>query len=118
MPHPRRRAAVWRTLRRLILETGGHQVEALLELEKCNAIAVEMQRFREAGFNLVEQVSRDSTDAESREQARRAMVQFVYSEGLLNRIATHLNQGLEQVDAAHTATRQAMTLVTHWREGG
>ena len=72
---------------------------------------------REGGFNLVEQISRDSTDAESREQARRAMVHFVYFDGLLNRIATHLNEGLASVDAAHTATRQAMTLVTRWREG-
>ncbi len=65
----------------------------------------------------MEQISRDSTDPEAQELARRAMVQFVYSEGLLNRIATHLNQGLMQVDAAQTATLQAMSLLTHWREG-
>ena len=38
-------------------------------------------------------------------------------QGLLVRIAAHLHQGTELVDGAHVATRQAMTLVTHWREG-
>jgi len=51
------------------------------------------------------------------DQARRALTQFAFAEGLLVRIATHLHQGTELVDEAHTATRQAMTLVTHWREG-
>ena len=69
------------------------------------------------GVELVDDIAQNSTDPESREQARRAMVQFVYSEGLLNRIATHLNDGLMQVDAAQTATLQAMSLLTHWREG-
>ena len=118
MPRPRRRAGVWRTFRRLILETGDSQIHAMEELEQCNEIAIEMQRYRETGFNLVEGISLSSSDPESREQARRAVVQFVYSESLLNRIATHLNQGLMQVDATQTATLQAMSLLTHWREGG
>ena len=118
MPRPWRRAAVWRTLTRLILETGSHQVEAMLELEQCDVVAAEMLRYREAGFNLVQQISQDSTDPDSRDQARRALLQYSFAEGLLVRIATHLHQGTELVDGAHTATRQAMTLVTHWREGG
>lgn len=116
MPRPRRRGAARRLLIRLILETGDQHINAMDELEECNDIAVEMQRFREAGFNLVDQISRDSTDAESRDQARRAITQFVFSEGLLSRIATHLNQGIEKIDQAHTATRQAISLVTRWRE--
>ena len=117
MPRPRRGRAARVTLRLLILDTGSHHIDAMDELELCNEIAIEMQRYRETGFNLVEGISLNSTDPESREQARRAVVQFVYSEGLLSRIATHLNQGLEEVDAAHTATRQALTLVTRWRGG-
>ena len=117
MPRPRRQGGVWRTIRSLILETGDSQIHAMEELEECNAIAIEMQRYRETGFNLVEGISLSSTDPESREQARRAVVQFVNSEGLLNRIAVHLNDGLQQVDAAQTATLQAMSLLTHWREG-
>ena len=117
MPRPRRRAGVWRTFRTLVLETGDSQIRAMEELEERNTIAVEMQRYRETGFNLVEGISLNSTDPESREQARRAVTQFVYSEGLLNRIATHLNDGLMQVDAAQTASLQAMSLLTRWREG-
>ena len=49
-----------------------------------------------------------------REQARRAITQFAFSEGLLRRIATHLTDGLAAVDSAHAATRQALTLVTRW----
>ena len=45
------------------------------------------------------------------------MLSIAYSEGLLNQIAIHPNQGLEQVDAAQTATLQTMSLLTHWREG-
>ena len=45
------------------------------------------------------------------------MVQFAFSEGLLNRIATHLNEGLAQIDEAQTATLQAMSLMTRRREG-
>ena len=108
---------MWRTLQRLILETGSLQVEALLELEQCDGIATEMLRYRSTGFNLVETISRDSTDSESRDQARRALMQYSMAEGLLVRIATHLHQGTDLVDGAHTTTRQAMTLVTHWREG-
>ena len=117
MPRPRRRAAWWRTLRRLILETGSHQAEALFELEQCDEVAAEMMRYRQAGFNLVQQISQDSSDPESRDQARRALTQYTFAEGLLTRIATHLHQGTELVDGAHVATRQAMTLVAHWREG-
>ena len=117
MPRPRRRGGVWRTFRSLILETGGRQLEALEDLEECNTNAVEMQRFRSAGFTLVEQISQDSVDPESRDQARRAITQFAFAEELLVRIATHLNQGLEEVDAAQTATLQMMSLLTHWREG-
>ncbi len=76
-----------------------------------------MLRFRQAGFNLVQQISEDSTDSESMDQARRALTQFAFAEELLVRIATHLHDGLEQVDAAQTATLQAMSLLTHWREG-
>ena len=104
MPRPRGRAAVWRTLRRLILETGGRQLEALEELEQCDLVAVEMLRYRQAGFSLVQQISRDSTDPESRDEARQAVIQLVYSEGLLNRIATHLNPCLEHVDFSQNAT--------------
>ncbi len=77
MPRPRRRGGVWRTFRILILETGDSQIRAMEELEECNEIAVEMTRFRSACFRLVEQIAEDSTDPESREQARRAVTQFV-----------------------------------------
>ena len=117
MPRPRRRAAVWRTLRRLILETGSQQVEALLELEQCDELAAEMLRYRSTGFNLVETIAQDSESVESRDQARRALMQYSMAEALLTRIAGHLHQGIELVDGAHTATRQSITLVTHWREG-
>ena len=117
MPRPRRRGGVWRTFRTLILETGGRQLEALEDLEQCDVIAAEMLRFRSTGFELVETISRDSTDSESMDQARRALIQFAFAEELLVRIATHLHDGLEQVDAAQTSTLQAMSLLTHWREG-
>ena len=117
MPRPRRRAAVWRTLRRLILETGSLQVEALLELEQCDTVAEEMTRYRQAGFNLVEQIDEGSTDAGSRDQARRALLQYSFAEGLLNRIASHLHQGTELVDGAHVATRQAITLASRGGRG-
>ena len=112
MPRPRRRGGVWRTFRSLVLETGDSQIHAMEELEECNTIAVEMTRFRSAGFRLVEQIAEESTDPESQEQARRAVTQFAFSEGLLTRIATHLNEGLMQVDAAQTSTLQAMSLLT------
>ncbi len=57
------------------------------------------------------------TLAESRDQARRALLQYSFAEGMLVRIATHVHDGLEQVDAAQTSTLQAMSLLTHWREG-
>ena len=76
-----------------------------------------MTRFRSAGLRLVEQISQDSSDPESREQARRALTQFAFAEELLVRIATHLNDGLMQVDAAQTSNLQAMSLLTHWRMG-
>ena len=101
---------MWRTLRRLILEIGDYQIQAMGELEQCNSIAVEMQRYRASSLRLLEQISQESTDGESREQARRALNQFALSEGLLVRIATTLNQSLEHVDLAQTATLQAMTL--------
>ncbi len=103
---------MWRTIRRLILETGDYQIQAMGELEQCNSIAVEMQRYRASTFRLVEQISQESTDGESREQARRALSQLALSEGLLVRIATTLDQGLEHVDLAQTAALQAMTLAT------
>ena len=102
---------MWRTLRRLILETGDNQISAMGALEEANTIAVEIQRYRAAGFSLVEQISQESADAEARDLARRALNQFVLAEGLLVRIAAHLNQGLERIDIAQTATLQAMTLV-------
>ena len=117
MPRPRRRAGVWRTFRRLVLETSGHQGEALEELEQCDVVVAEMKRYRQAGFNLVRQISQDSTDAESRDQARRAITQFAFAEELLVRIAIHVHDGLEHVDAAQTATLQAMTLVERLWEG-
>ena len=57
----------------------------------------------------MEQISREFADAESRNQARRAITQFAFSEGLLSRIAIHLKQGLGEIDAAHAATRQVIT---------
>ena len=45
------------------------------------------------------------------------VAEFAFAEELLVRIATHLNQGLEEVDAAQTATLQTMSLLTRWREG-
>ncbi len=45
------------------------------------------------------------------------LAEFAFAEELLVRIATHLNQGLEEVDAAQTATLQTMSLLTRWREG-
>ena len=66
---------------------------------------------------MVEQISQESTDPGSRDQASRAITQFAFAEELLVRIATHLNQGLEEIDAAQTATLQAMSLLTRWREG-
>ena len=102
---------MWRTLRRLILETGNYQIQAMEELEQCNSIAREMQRYRALSFRLLEQISQESADRESREQARRALNQFDLSEGLLVQIATNLKQGLEHVDLAQTASLHAMTLV-------
>ncbi len=74
---------------------------------------------------LVGQLARAGTENVSRRftwryayaKKSRAGQASVYSEGLLVRIATHLNDGLAAVDLAYTATRQALTLVTHWREG-
>ena len=102
---------MWRTLRRLILETGDYQIQAMRELEQCKSISVELQRYRASSIRLLEQISQESTDGESRDQARRALNQLALSEGLLVRIATTLNQGLEHVDLAQTAILQAMTLV-------
>lgn len=90
---------------------------AMEELEQCDVIAAEMLRYRQAGFNLVETISQNSGDAESRDQARRALIQYSFAEGMLVRIATHTHNGLEEVDAAPPATLQAMSLLTHWREG-
>ena len=53
---------MWRTLRRLIVETGEYQIQAMGELERCNSIAVEMQRYRASSFRLLEQISQESTD--------------------------------------------------------
>ena len=108
---------MWRTFRRLILESGGRLLEALEESEQYDVVAAEMMRYRQSGVNLVQQISQDSADAESREQARRALLQYSFTEGMLVRIATHVPKGLEQVDAAQTATLQAMSLLTRWREG-
>ena len=102
---------MWRTLRRLILETGDYQIQAMGELEQCNSIAEELQRYRASSLRPLEQISQESTDRESREQARRALNQFALSEGLLTRIAATLNQSLEHVDLAQTVTSQTMTLV-------
>ena len=87
-----------------MLETGGRQLEALGELAQCDVVVAEMLRYRQAGFDLVQQISLDSTDAESRDEVRQALIQFVYSEGLLNRMATHLNPCLEHVDFAQNTT--------------
>lgn len=76
-----------------------------------------MERFRSAGFRLVEQISQDTTDPDYREQARRAITQFAFAEGLLHRIGVHLNQGLEHVGSAQSATGQAITLVERVWEG-
>ncbi len=76
-----------------------------------------MMRYRQAGFNLVETISQDSSDPESRDQARRALIQYSFAEGLLGRISTHAHEGLASVHAAQTSTLQAMSLLTHWREG-
>ena len=103
------------TLRLLILETGSRNIDAQDELEQCDLVAAEMMRYRQVGYNLVQEISQDSTDPESRDQARRALLQYSFAEGMLVRIATHVDDGLEQVDAAHTATRQAMSLLARWR---
>ena len=58
-----------------------------------------------------------SSPAESRDMARRALIQYSFAEGLLGRISTHAHEGLASVDAAQTATLQAMSLLTRWREG-
>ncbi len=102
---------MWRTLRQLILEIGNYQLQAMGELEECRSIAVEMQRYRASSFRLLEQISQESRDEESKDQARRALNQFALLEGLLVRITTTLDQGLEHVDLAQTATLQAVTLV-------
>ena len=77
----------------------------------CTAVSAPPPPFKAAPFPLL------LSWRMSREQARRAVTQFAFSEGLLNRIATHLNEGLMQVDAAQTSTLQVMSLLTHWREG-
>ena len=48
---------------------------------------------------------------EYRDQAKRALNQFALLEGLLVRMSTTLDQGLERVDLAQTDTLQAVTLV-------
>ena len=100
-----------------LVETAGWQTDVANNLEECNTIAVEMTRFRSAGFELVEQISQDSTVPESREQARWAITQFAFPKGLLHRTAVHLNQGQEHVDSTQTTTSQAMMLVELRWEG-
>ena len=117
MPRPRSRAAVWRTLRRLILEAGGFQVEALEDLGQFDELAEEMARYNSTGYELVILIAQQSPDPESRDRARRVFTQLQLAESLQGRIVTHIRQGMESVDAGYTVTMQAMTLVAHWREG-
>ena len=100
-----------RTLRQLISETGNYQLQAMGELEECRSIAVEMQRYRVSSFRLLEQISQEASDEEYKDQARRALNQVALLEGLLVRMATTLDQCLEHVDLAQTATLQVATLV-------
>ncbi len=102
---------MWRTLRQLISETGNYQLQAMGELEECRAIAVEMQRYRASSYRLLEQISQESSDEEYKDQAKRALNQFALLEGLLVRMSTTLDQSLEHVDLAQTATLQAVTLI-------
>ncbi len=102
---------MWRTLRQLISETGNYQLQAMGELEECRSIAVEMQRYRASSYRLLEQISQESSDEEYKDQAKRALNQFALLEGLLVRMSTTLDQSLEHVDLAQTATLQAVTLI-------
>ncbi len=45
------------------------------------------------------------------DQAKRALNQFALLEGLLVRLSTTLDQGLEHVDLAQTAALQVVTLI-------
>ena len=117
MPRPKLGRAVRVALRLLILDIGSHQIDAMDELEQCDEVATEMVRYQNAGYQLVNLIALQSSDSESRDQARRAFNQFWLAESLQARIAAHVHQGIDMVDAGQTATRQAMTLVTHWREG-
>ena len=117
MPRPRSRAAVWRTLQRLILETANQQVDAINQLEQFAEADEEITRYQTAGQQLVEIIARDAADSESRELARRALTQLNLAGALKARLDTHIYEGISMVSGAHVATRQAMTLVTHWREG-
>ncbi len=102
---------MWRTLRQLISETGNYQIQAMGELEECRFIAAEMRRYRASSYRLLQQISQESSEEEYRDQAKRILNQFALLEGLLVRLSTTLDQGLEHVDLAQTATSQAATLV-------
>lgn len=112
MARPRRRAAVWRTLRRLVLETGSLQTKALEELDQIEDLAPEIVRYQNAGYELVSLIARVSPDPESQERARRAITQFRLVEALQLRIIARVHEGTELVDAAQAASRQTISLVT------
>ena len=103
---------MWRTLRRLVLETGSLQAKALEELDEIEDLTPEMVRYQNAGYELVSLIAQESTDPESRECARRAITQFRLVEALQLRIIARVHEGTEMVDAAQTAARQTTSLVT------
>lgn len=92
-------------------------MDAINQLERFAEADEEITRYQAAGQQLVELIARDSADTESRDLARRALTQLSLAGALKRRLDTHIYEGIAMVSGAHVATRQAMTLVTHWREG-
>ena len=64
---------VWRTLRRLILETASQHVDAINQLEQFAEADQEITRYQTAGQQLVEIFARDAADSKSRDLARRVL---------------------------------------------
>jgi hypothetical protein len=91
-------------LRNRRLPNSGHGRVGAVQLHRRGDAALPCHR-------LLEQISQESSEEEYRDQAKRTLNQFALLEGLLVRLSTTLDQGLEHVDLAQTATSQAATLV-------
>ena len=107
---------MWRTLRRLVLETGSLQAKALEELDQIEDLTPEMVRYQNVGYELVRLIAQESSDPESRERAQRAITQFRLVEALQLRIIARVHEGTDLAAAAQAASRQTISLVTRLLE--